>query len=95
MRSLSRSRSSSHVSADGAVAGGDRGGVADHHAGVLPAAGELDGVGGGAPRAPSIRRLPRSYGRSTTDAGQQFRLFADDAGDVARWRRVEGLADAL
>ena len=48
MRSLSRSRSSSHVSADGAVAGGDRGGVADHHAGVLPAAGELDGVGGGA-----------------------------------------------
>ena len=29
------------------------------------------------------------------DAGQQFRLFADDAGDVARWRRVDGLADAL
>ena len=38
---------SSHVAADGAVAGGDRSGVADHHAGVLPAAGELDGVGGG------------------------------------------------
>ena len=27
--------------------GGRRSGVADHHAGVLPAAGELDGVGGG------------------------------------------------
>ena len=39
--------SSSHVAADGAVASGDRSGVADHHAGVLPAAGELDGVGGG------------------------------------------------
>ena len=37
----------SHVAADGAGAGGDRSGVADHHAGVLPAAGELDGVGGG------------------------------------------------
>ncbi len=39
---------SSHVAADGAVAGSDRGGVAYHHAGVLPAAGELDGMGGGA-----------------------------------------------
>ena len=57
VRSEIRSRSTSgltpatiwaDVSADGAVAGGDRGGVADHHAGVLPAAGELDGVGGGA-----------------------------------------------
>ena len=34
----------------------------------------------------SSRRLPG--GR----CARQFRLFADDAGDVARWRRVEGAA---
>ena len=50
--------------------------------------------------ARQLRHVPRSGSGNivravdyqVVGAPGQFRLFADDAGDVARWRRVEGAA---
>ena len=36
--------------------------------------------------------IVRAVDYQVVGAPGQFRLFADDAGDVARWRRVEGAA---
>ena len=41
---------------------------------------------------PATEGIVRAVDYQVVGAPGQFRLFADDAGDVARWRRVEGAA---
>ena len=41
---------------------------------------------------PATEAIVRAVDYQVVGAPGQFRLFADDAGDVARWRRVEGAA---
>ena len=41
---------------------------------------------------PATAAIVRAVDYQVVGAPGQFRLFADDAGDVARWRRVEGAA---
>ena len=90
-----------HEPAHRTIPRADAGGVADHHAGVLPAAGELDGVRaglaggelGGEPYVPTVR-CPAPLKAGCGARGRQ-----DDAGAAGRRRarasvRVGGLRRA-